>query len=421
MTSSATPLYLDVHIVHSTPYANLNRDRLNAPKSATYGGVNRPRLSSQHGRRHSRRHMETALGVRALRTRTVPAEVAERLTARGWDAETALVAGQLLILAADVKGLGISEGGGTNALLFLPNTAFDALAAVADTHRAALTPAAESAAKAIADAKKKADAKQDASADESDDDTEEQDTESGPLAAALKKIPATERKTLKQDVLNILRQRNASIAAYGRFLANEPGSIVDGAIQIAHSLATHAGPAQIDFFSAVDDVLDDTGVETGAGHMGDQRYTSATFYRYGTLNVRELVDNLDGDTPTAHQVVEAFLHAFPLAVMPAKASGTAPHTIPHLIHVAVRTDRPINLVGAYETAIPATTDGYLPASMAALDQHAAAHTRMLGTTHLADSAHVTLTDTEFAALGDHVDSFDQLVHRALTSIAKHTA
>ncbi|MFI1607783.1 type I-E CRISPR-associated protein Cas7/Cse4/CasC [Streptomyces griseofuscus] len=421
-----TPLYVDVHIIHSAPYSNLNRDRQGSPKTATYGGVPRPRLSSQHGRRHSRTHLEEALGTRAMRTRGTPLAVAKRLTTSGWDETTALAAAQMLILAADVKGLGLSDAGGTNALLFLPETAFDSLAEIADSQRDTLTKAAGAAAKAIADAKSKADTdKAKSNTDDTDADAgeeeEEEATETGPLAAAYKKIPAADRKKLQAAVLDVLRQRNASIAAYGRMLANEAGSTVPGAVQMAHSIATHAGPSQIDFFSAVDDLIHDAGEETGAGHMGDQRYTSATFYRYATLNIRELVDNLDGDTDTAHQVTEAFLRAFPLAIMPAKASGTAPHTIPHLIHIAVRTDRPVNLVGAFETPIPATANGYVPASLDALDAHAAAHARMLGTSRIADHAHVTLSDTEFTALGDRVDAVDDLITRVLDTVTKHTS
>lgn len=420
-----TPLYIDVHIIHSAPYSNLNRDRQGAPKSATYGGVSRPRLSSQHGRRHSRTHMEEALGTRAIRTRGTPLAVAKRLTAAGWDETTALAAAQMLILAADIKGLGLSDAGGTNALLFLPETAFDSLAEIASIHHDALTKAATSAAKAIAEAKAKADAKKAKSdtedADAEYEEEEEEAAETGPLAAAYKKIPAADRKKIQAGVLEVFRQRNASIAAYGRMLANEAGSAVAGAIQMAHSIGTHAGPSQIDFFSAVDDLIHDAGEETGAGHMGDQRYTSATFYRYATLNVRELIDNLEGDSDTAQQVIEAFLRAFPLAIMPAKASGTAPHTVPHLIHIAVRTDRPVNLVGAFETPIPATVSGYVPASLDALNAHAAAHTRMLGTSRIADHAHVTLSDTEFTALGDRVDAVDDLITRTLDTVTKHTS
>ncbi|MEU6548381.1 type I-E CRISPR-associated protein Cas7/Cse4/CasC [Streptomyces sp. NPDC046859] len=417
-----TPLYIDVHIVHSAPYSNLNRDRQGAPKTATYGGVARPRLSSQHGRRHSRTHMEEALGSRAVRTRGTPLAVAKRLTAADWDETTALAAAQMLILAADIKGLGLSDAGGTNALLFLPETAFDSLAEIANSRRDALSKAAGAAAKAIAEAKAKAEAqKAESDTEDADVDHEEEGeaAETGPLAAAYRKIPAADRKQLQAAVLEVFRQRNASIAAYGRMLANEAGSTVAGAVQMAHSLATHAGPSQIDFFSAVDDLIQDAGEETGAGHMGDQRYTSATFYRYATLNVRELIGNLDGDADTAQQVIEAFLRAFPLAIMPAKASGTAPHTVPHLIHIAVRTDRPVNLVGAFETPIPATTHGYVPASLEALNAHAAAHSRMLGTSRIADHAHVTLSDIEFTALGDRVDAVDDLISRILGTITKH--
>ncbi|WP_392900685.1 type I-E CRISPR-associated protein Cas7/Cse4/CasC [Streptomyces sp. LN699] len=414
MTLTPGSLYLDVHLVQSYPYSNLNRDRQGAPKSARYGGVTRARQSSQNGKRHTRRAVENATGIRAVRTRGVPKAVAERLERLGWEADVALMAGQMLILAAGVKGLGIADSQGTNALLFLPESALDALAELANEHRGEITQAAADVTAEMEKAAKKTTRKLSDADQAADGDGEDEPAvgESSVLAKyAAKVLP-------KVEVLGILQSRNASVAAFGRMLANEAGSTVDGAVQMAHGLSTHAAGTQLDYFTAVDDLLQDEGTETGAGHMGDNRYTSATFYRYASLNVSELVGNLDGDTKTGLQVTAEFVKAFVTTVLPAKSSGTAPFTVPHLVYVALRSDRPVSLVGAYESAVPDSTQGYVPASLARLDEHAAAHHRFLGTGGLVTHAHSGLASETFEALGERVEGLEELVSRMVDTISK---
>lgn len=422
-TTISRILHLDVHLIQSYPYSNLNRDRHGTPKTATYGGVQRARLSSQNGKRHVRQHVEQAIGLRAVRSRGIPQAVAEHLVAAGWEERTARTAAQLLILAAGVQGLGIAEGGGTNALLFLPETAIAELAEVAQTHREGLSVAVAAVVadeeKAAAKAARKTAAK-DTDEDElqEDDEDEEESARSVLLAKHVAKATPKDgpKDALKKDVLKVLQSRNASVAAFGRMLANEAGSTVTGAVQMAHGVSTHEVVIQTDFFTAVDDLQTDAGEERGAGHMGDNRYTSATFYRYGPLNVGELLRDLDPET--ARQVVAEYLRALVTAILPAKGSGTAPYTVPHLVYVALRSDRPVSLVGAFETPVPATAAGYLPASLKALDEHAAAHHRFLGRGNVLADFHTGLSTQKFPALGERTEGLDDLITRLLDALVK---
>ena len=43
--------HLELHIIQSVPVACLNRDDLNSPKTAIFGGVQRARVSSQSWKR----------------------------------------------------------------------------------------------------------------------------------------------------------------------------------------------------------------------------------------------------------------------------------------------------------------------------------------------------------------------------------
>jgi CRISPR system Cascade subunit CasC len=63
---------IDIHILQTVPPSNLNRDDTGSPKTATYGGVRRARVSSQAWKRATRTafadHLDdTDLGVRTKR------------------------------------------------------------------------------------------------------------------------------------------------------------------------------------------------------------------------------------------------------------------------------------------------------------------------------------------------------------------
>ncbi len=50
--------HLELHIIQSVPVACLNRDDLNSPKTAIFGGVQRARVSSQSWKRAIREMAE---------------------------------------------------------------------------------------------------------------------------------------------------------------------------------------------------------------------------------------------------------------------------------------------------------------------------------------------------------------------------
>ncbi|MFB7105792.1 type I-E CRISPR-associated protein Cas7/Cse4/CasC [Streptomyces hydrogenans] len=432
MTGISLPraIHLDLMQIQSSPYASANRDRNGSPKTAVYGGVLRGRESAQHQKYHQRDIVQDMLGVKAFRTRATTLTATEQLTGRGWDRAEALTAVQMLLLSTQVKGLGIADNGGTNVLLFLPETAITELVELVDRNRDAFAPfIAQAHADLDKEAKKKATASQKAKTATETADTEPTPEDDGEaedknrtaiLTAQAKKIIDKKDGFLtKDDVLSLLRSRNAIVAAYGRMLANEPGSIVEAAIQTAHALSTHAITTQIDSFTAVDDMLKELGEESGAGHLGEQRYNSATLFKYSTLNITKLTGNLDGDHATVRDVTEAFLRAASAHRNVGKVSGTAPHTLPHLLYAAVRTDRPVNLAGAFEEPVAATAaGGYLAASMGRLDAHAGAHHRFLGLDRLAGHTHVTLSDQEFTHLGERAGSLDEFVAATLAVIDK---
>jgi CRISPR system Cascade subunit CasC len=105
----------------------------------------------------------------------------------------------------------------------------------------------------------------------------------------------------------------------------------------------------------------------GAGHIGTVEYNSSTLYRYATVAVHELAKHVPGDTA---RVIDLFLRAFVLSMPTGKQNTFANRTLPDAVYVALREDQPVNLVGAFEKAIPANDLGYVERSAQQLCDHA---------------------------------------------------
>ena len=77
-------LYVDIHVLQTLPPSNPNRDDTGAPKSASYGGVRRMRISSQAVKRATRKDFEAHLpeGNRGIRTKLIVELLAEEITTR---------------------------------------------------------------------------------------------------------------------------------------------------------------------------------------------------------------------------------------------------------------------------------------------------------------------------------------------------
>ncbi|MFE7409382.1 type I-E CRISPR-associated protein Cas7/Cse4/CasC [Streptomyces laurentii] len=365
-----SPRYIDVHILQTLPFSNVNRDDLGSPKTVTYGGTTRTRVSSQAWKRPTRHAVEARIGQKARRTRRIPLQVAKILTEeRGWPEDLAELAGMQVVKSTESK-LDLDDNATTASLLFLPDEAAGLLADIAEKHRDALEKAL------------------------------------GTKAAAKPQLP-------KDEIHEILRSRNGSIALFGRMLAEIPGAGVDGAVQVAHAFTTHATSVQADFFTAVDDI-DQWASDAGSAHMNTGEYSSGVFYRYATVDLQDLTRNT-GDPATARELAGAFLTEFIQSMPGAKKNSTAPHSIPDLVHIAVRSDRPVSLAAAFEQPVQATRSGWAEPSRAALNDYATKARLLLGDAGLTHSAYAGVDDTPRQALGARVTSYPELVTGALAA------
>ncbi|MFF1400198.1 type I-E CRISPR-associated protein Cas7/Cse4/CasC [Streptomyces sp. NPDC058287] len=378
------PRFIDIHVVQPVPYANLNRDDTNSVKTMLYGDALRTRISSQSWKRAIREHFQDTLGDNALRTRRIGERVAEVLRERGWEQALAERAGAHVAAGSSIKWE-VAKGRDkqpitnkvlTNALVYLPEDAVEELADIAEAHKDALTT---------------------------------------DFTGKGKNKPVS---ALKGKIDKILVKKNGVINLFGRMLAEVDQADVDGAVQVAHAFTTHTTEIELDYFAAVDDVIAAKSDETGSGHMGTAEFSTGTFYRFATVDLKGLIKNLSDDSDigleAARELAGQFLLSFIESLPQAKKNSTAPHTLPHLVHVAVRSDRPLSFAAAFEEPVrSAQHGGYVGRSVAGIDAYSQAANTLLGPDRVLHAAHASLHFDKLEHLGERHSSFQALVTAAV--------
>lgn len=310
-----TRTYIDIHILQTVPPSNLNRDDTGSPKTAVYGGVRRARVSSQAWKRATRVAFGAQLDPSELgsRTRRVVQLLADEIQSLRPDlAERAPALAVETLKVAGIEVKSVKKSAQSSAedetpleqagyLVFLSRRQVENLA------RAAVGAA-----------------------------------EADNLAEALK--AAKVRDLAKSE-------NSVDLALFGRMVADQTDLNVDAAVQVAHAISVHAAETEFDYFTAVDDLTTDA--ESGAGMIGTVEFNSSTLYRYATVDLARLVENL-GDPTAARRAVETFVDCFVRSMPTGKQNTFANRTLPEAVVVQVRDRQPINLVGAFESPVRET-------------------------------------------------------------------
>ncbi|WP_237791665.1 type I-E CRISPR-associated protein Cas7/Cse4/CasC [Corynebacterium accolens] len=314
-------LTIDIHALQTLPPSLINRDDTGAPKSAVYGGVPRQRVSSQAWKRAIRKYFESEIDAESVgdRSKRLPEKIARKVQEHeGWDAERAQKEVAELFKAAGIKTE--VDAKRIKSLKDSEETTEEELAAAQypqTKYLLFLSPhQIERAAEAI--------------------------------------VSADGEKIKKKDALEILdTQHSVDMALFGRMVADDAAYNVDAAVQVAHALGIHASAPEFDYFTAVDDLAEE-GEETGAGMIGTVQMMSSTLYRYATVNLDGLTQNLDS-AENAKQAAVNFVDAFIKSMPTGKINTFANQTMPELIYIAVRDTRPVSLVTAFEEPVEPTT------------------------------------------------------------------
>lgn len=326
-----TARFVDIHVLQSVPPSCVNRDDTGSPKTAIYGGVRRARVSSQAWKKAARtefkKHLDRSdLGVRTKRALELVTDEMAELAPEMSEADR-LERATKVLEAAKLKPKPVKAKKGeeavdarlaeTDYLIFFSRTQIRRLAELAI---------------------------------ESD------------------------KPNAKEALAAASAENGIEVALFGRMVADSKLLTVDASVQVAHAISTHAAEIESDYFTAVDDQREDD--VQGADMIGVVDFTSATLYRYATINMPLLAENL-GDEAAAVRAAQAFVRAFCLSMPTGKQNTFGNRTIPDAVVVTLRDDQPVNAVGAFEAPITAKGRGLVESSAQQLANHLTSFDAML--------------------------------------------
>ena len=327
--------FINFHVLISHSPSCLNRDDMNMQKTAIFGGHRRVRISSQSLKRAMRKsdYYKENLGQPSTRTREL-GRLQEKLIAEVGEGERfpeavviqALewISGKEGLAEASVKGIAVAPWVVEEVAWFCEQ----------------IQQAGEG-----ADKKK--------------------------LQKKIEKDAAPLRAALASAV---------DIALSGRMATSGLMTNMDGALAVAHAITTHPVDSDIDWFTAVDDLVEEEKHERkvgeteegegeqGAGHLNTQEFSAGVFYRYASLNIRQLQENLGGASrDKALEIARHVLHMLATVVPTAKNQSTAPFNLADFVMVSF-SDQPVSLANAFEKPV-SEKDGFLAPSIETLKDY----------------------------------------------------
>jgi CRISPR system Cascade subunit CasC len=309
--------HIELHILQSFPVSCLNRDDLNSPKTAIFGGVQRARVSSQCWKRAVREAAKEELPsfFHGKRGRLFIEPMKNALLKEGYDETKSLeVAKEFGEYLAKFDADAEKKGG-----ILRVKTAFFT------TQKEILKLA-----KAYKD--------------------------KGEVKKAIKELAPEDLKDA------------ADISLFGRMVANDHTLTIEGSAMFSHALSTHKVENEIDYFSAMEDWPND---DAGAAMTSTLEFNSATYYRFAALNLDMLFDKdhlACLDSKERKDVVKAFVKATLQAVPIARKNSMNGNVPPSYVLCILREKgHPVQLVNAFEEPIQ-SKNGIVKMSIEAMEK-----------------------------------------------------
>jgi CRISPR system Cascade subunit CasC len=335
------PRFLQIHTLHNYPAALLNRDDAGLAKRLPYGDAIRTRISSQCLKRHWR-VADDAFALKnldvpmAVRSRETPRLIKERLMEAGIAESLAQIsveglrAAGLLDKAKDLKG---KDALATGQAVLLGYAEIEYLV------QRCTTLAGEH-------------------------------TEEKALKAAIAAFLKDEKKNLEA----LRHGSGLESALFGRMVTSDVLASRDASIYVAHAFTVHEAQVENDYFTVVDDLLQEAG-EAGSAGIFDTELASGLYYGYLVVDVPQLVANLEGvhiqdwanitaeQRALAGRVVQSLLHLVATVSPGAKRGSTAPFEWAKFMLVEAGDWQPRSLAGAFQNALPTRQAGLRQAAV----------------------------------------------------------
>jgi len=374
-------MFVDIHIIQNFAPSNLNRDDTNSPKDCEFGGYRRARISSQCIKRAVRSHrsfsqaVAHAGGDTGVRTKRIKSRLTD-LFVEKYGKPAAVETEKVAEAVIELLGLKLKDEEKTEYLLYLGENEVAQLARLAVGSWDALL-----AAEPDKDKKKKKGTDQESLKE---------------LQEELKSIVGKRRKEA--------RSYSADISLFGRMIADNKNMNVDAACQVAHAVSTNRVEMEMDYFTAVDDLL--PGEESGSDMIGVVEFNSSCFYRYSNVNLAKLAENLGFNNDLTTATLLGYVEASVKSVPTGKQNSMAAHNPAGYARVIVRRDGfPWSLVNAFQKPVRPSLDKSLEeASVDALERYFERLKAVYGAEDIVCDASFNLHRDDGGSLGGMLDS-----------------
>ncbi|MEM1349438.1 MAG: type I-E CRISPR-associated protein Cas7/Cse4/CasC [Myxococcota bacterium] len=355
--TSPTPLFLQIHALTEYHGVLLNRDDAGFAKRISIGGATRTRVSSQCLKRHWRRFG----GEHSLGSLDAPSSVRSRLTFVHEVVEPLVQEGQFSRALLEEVTRGVMD------------VVFQRSASKKDTETALKTPQVtiigEPELRYLREVVRTS--AQTCMGELEGDDleglaSEDEATKKAAVAALEKafKDVVPKNKELKKNLRGLKLAAGLDAALFGRMVTSDVLARGDAAIHVAHAFTVHEEESESDYFSAVDDILEELGEETGSGHINSSELNSGLYYTYVVVDVPLLVSNLVGcarqdwrsaDHTLARGVIESLVHLVAKVSPGAKLGSTAPYSYAKCLLLEAGSAQPRSFADAFSR--PVATQG----------------------------------------------------------------
>jgi CRISPR system Cascade subunit CasC len=291
--------FLQLHFLTAYPASNLNRDDTGRPKTVTFGGKPRLRVSSQSLKRAWRtsdlflKKMGDRIGIR---TQRLGEELYDHLQAKGVTEASAVAIAREI---AEKFGKLVDKKDKNPT--YIRQLAF-------------IGPEERKAAFALSD-----------------------------RAAAGEEIGKSDL-----DQLLVKADSAIDIAMFGRMLADAPAFNREAAVQVAHAMTTHPVTVEDDYYVAVDDLKNAADHEdVGTSFIGVQEYGAGIFYIYACIDADLLVSNLNGNRELAEDGIRALVECAACVSPTGKQSSFASRARASYILAEIGEQQPRSLAAAF--------------------------------------------------------------------------
>jgi len=259
-----SPRFIQIHTLHTYPAALLNRDDAGLAKRLPLGNAVRTRISSQCLKRHWR-VVEDQFALSGLE---VPMAIRSR--------------GTLELISKRIQESGVSES--------MAQAAAEAMRDAGLLDKGGKEKKGEDALKtgqAVLLGKPEIDYLVKRCIELASGDVDEK---------ALKESIALwlKGKDEKKNMEALKHGSGLESALFGRMVTSDVLTSREAAVYVAHAFTVHPAQVENDYFTVVDDLLQDAG-ELGSAGIFDTELASGLYYGYVVVDVPQLVQNLEGE------------------------------------------------------------------------------------------------------------------------------